>query len=112
MELNFKIKPKYYTEYTKNRLIERITRGHSFCVGGNKQCHYSCWTKRKNYVGEIEYLRVFNLIKHNRRTKQSPKGEQKAYWEAFVYDIPFEIIKIMKMNITQNRRNFIKSYNR
>lgn len=69
-----------------------------------------------HFVNGVLCVRLYNLIKHNRKVKRLGGGlytkngnkhiKMPAYWEAYVYDIPVTIIETLNLKVIQNNRNF------
>ena len=112
MNISIKVRPTKYNGKSKSDILEKITRGFCYASGIKNNVDYSGYVRILSRSDES--VRVFNLHKHNRKVihKKDKIGNpkvisiQKMYWEAFVYDIPIELLKIMKCDIKQNLRNF------
>ena len=104
MKLNIKFTPKHFTAPNKRILMEHITAGYvpvANCKRGNGVIN--------GYIRMTgDHVRVFNLHKHNRHGKGTYKAQSDTpmWWEAFVYDIPMNIIETCGFKVTQNCRNF------
>jgi hypothetical protein len=106
MNLIYKVKPVVLTADSKRTLMPMVTRGTCFSIGTYGQ-HYAP-------VGsEFNFIRVFNLEKRRKRVVRSVvKGKKTstvvrpAHWVAFVYDIPMEIFKSLKLKAVQGNRTF------
>lgn len=112
MDLRLKIKPQYFKDRTKGELMSKI-RGYGrygYSVGSRKGNEYVGLTAING-----KFLRVYNIQKRRRKTKHDKYKNtiviHPTYWEGFVYDIPFDVIDCMGLNIKQQRRNF-KIYNK
>lgn len=116
MNITIKAKPVKYSAATKQALLSKIDRQFSYSGGA--------------LVGLFDYnrnvVRVYNLHKinakydHSAKFKSGPrKGQRKpsvkvrdSQWIAYVYDLDRTLLKLAKLQVTQNHRNFtIKSRN-
>lgn len=103
------IKPIYYkVQGTKSSIMERITSYHCRTFGSSNGINYDGYVSWRDK--EKRYVRVFNLIKHNRKVERYCNNSKcrikPMYWEAFVYDIPIELLEITGCNVSQYNRNF------
>lgn len=105
MELKLKFKPIYMTGSSKKNIVEQIKYGYIpiyQLYKGIRICGY--------YRKQSKTVRVYNLIKHNRKTQHDRDGNtiiiKPMYWEAFVYDIPLDVLDFMGLSIVQKERNF------
>lgn len=111
MEFKLRIKPRHFKGCNKNDIMYQISDGHCWTYGLHKGSRINglspLFRKKDNYV------RVFNLIKHNRKSIRTidKKGNKHTtikpmYWEAFVYDIPIVFFEISGLSVIQEKRNF------
>lgn len=111
MELKLRIKPQYYKGVNKNDVMSQISRDYCWTYGLHKGVRIN--GLRPLFRNKDNYVRVFNLIKHNRKSIRTidKKGNKRVtikpmYWEAFVYDIPLSFFEISGLSIIQEKRNF------
>ena len=103
MKLNIKFTPKHFTASNKRILMEHITAGYVPVANAERGNGVINGYIRTNE----DHVRVFNLHKHNRKSNQVDKTKSKPmYWEAFVYDIPMDVIRTCGFKVIQHRRNF------
>lgn len=102
------IKPTYYkVQGTKSSIMKRITSYHCRTFGCSNGINYDGYVSWRDK--EKRYIRVFKLIKHNRKVEGHRDGSKKIkpmYWEAFVYDIPIKLLEITGCNVSQSSKNF------
>ena len=113
MEVKIEIKPMRFTASTKDELINKISNNGSYCWICGGGLNYS-------YLGHLideNTVRVYNLQKYKTKKKNVNKKHyqlvRKLYWEAFVYDIPIDLLRLGKLRVTQYARNFeLTSFNK
>lgn len=110
MNLSIKIVPIRVTERTKSILVNVITSGKCICFGCKNGVSYNGYSSIHRSSSD-DTIRVFNLVKHRRKAVRDKNGKTikatPAYWEAYVYDFSLELLRIMGLNVRQNRRNFV-----
>lgn len=106
MNLVYKVRPVVLTADNKHTLMPMVTRGTYFSTGKYGQYYAS--------VGrDSDFIRVFNLEKRRKRVVRSVVNGKKtstvvrrAHWVAFVYDIPEDVFKMLKLKVIQGNRTF------
>ena len=108
MNFTLTIRPSHYTARLNRYLVDDITRGKCFTCGCKGRTNYSGYTPILDR--NADYVRVFNLVKHNRKSIRNSKGKTikviPGYWEAYVYDFSFDFLKVTGLSVRQNIRNF------
>lgn len=100
MEIKIKIKPTKIV--TVEKPTTRLSRNHVITV-----CTYGC--ALAPLFGEMKYLRVFSMEKHNTkriRTKKGWKVTKAACWVTYYYDIPVELLKLTGKRVEQGTRTW------
>lgn len=113
MKFTVNVKPSRYTGSSKYDVISKIR--------GNRGCTYSSYGNGLTNVGRFgdNTIRVYNLHKVNTKVVQEKyktgdkKGQTKkskvikpAHWVAYVYDFNIDMLKMLKLEVIQNNRNF------
>ena len=105
MEIKLKYEPIYVTGISKKNIVEKITIGYTPIYQIYNGVRINAY-----YRNHTKSVRVYNLIKHNRKTQHDKDGNtiiiKPMYWEAFVYDIPLNVLDFTHLSIEQKERNF------
>lgn len=104
MKLSLKFKSEYFRANNKAALMRMITAGCVPVKMNTGTYSVNAWKNVHN-----NNIRVFNLHKYNRKVIQNKNGNNKLipmYWEAYVYEIPKDVVITCGFHITQNHRNF------
>ena len=109
MQLKLNIKPTMVTGLTKADVVSKISAGHVWSVYRNGK-HLISYPKHKK-----DTIRVYSLEKRRKKTRHGIRNNGKyfsetlrdAHWVGYYYDIPAEILKLAKLAVYQQDRNFL-----
>lgn len=107
MTLRVKIKPFIIKEFTKERLISKISFLRSNPVLADRDIN--------NCLIDEKFFYLYSIQKFNKKTEQLfDKNKKKfsniinnKYWEAHVYKIPIKMIEENKLRVEQFDKTFI-----
>lgn len=102
MKLYTEIKPNQKFDYIGNKkdLMKHVLSGLTYVNNPYIEGYVFKHTDKKYYI------RVFNFIKHNRKVERYANRIIPAYWELYIYDIPFDVAVSMNIKFVQCDRNF------
>ena len=101
------------TAGSKLELMDKITNYHNLSWTCGMYKNVKINALRKIFGNKDNYVRVFNLHKHNRKTEhyvehgvKRTRVKSPMFWEAFVYDIPLDVLTVTNLSVFQENRHF------
>jgi hypothetical protein len=96
-------KPSIVEAGTKQALLSKI-HANKYVSASSVDYSYSV-----NIGVDGEYVRVYNLEKHRKKTIINSKGKKEVkapFWRAYVYTYEKALLKLLKAELKQNTRNY------
>ena len=104
VQLRFNIKPVKHTARTCVELVAKFSSGYLYASGSNQKYLISYPLNKERTI------RFYSIQKFNRKTKVISKKKREvireAFWQAYVYTVPEQVVKCLNLKIYQHDKFF------